>query len=144
MQNQKLALLQSAIGKEIENHPVPVSGWLKGKILKAEAGLVDIEYLGRAEMNNGLGLVQGGILASMIDDALAAAVFSLGGAYSFNTITLNIEYHFGAKIGEKVIAKAAVLREGKTIIFADCMLYNAEGRLLTKASSSLLVKPPSP
>lgn len=140
MQNPKLVFLQSVIGKEVENHPVPVGGWLNGILRVADPGVVEIEYLGRKEMDNGLGLVQGGILAAMIDDAMAAAVFSIGGTYSFNTITLNVEYHYGAKIGDKILAKASVVREGKTIIFSECLLYNLAGRLLTKATSSLVVK----
>jgi acyl-coenzyme A thioesterase 13 len=140
MQNPKLSFLQSAIGKEVQNHPVPVGGWLNGIVQKAEHGIVQITYIGRKEMDNGLGLVQGGILVTMIDDAMAAAVFSLGGAYHFNTITLHTEYLFGAKIGDKIIAKAQVIREGKTIIFVECSLFNIEDKLLTKATSTIVVK----
>ena len=140
MQNPKLDFLLSHIGKEVEKHPVPIGGWLNGIVRNATRGSVEIEYLGRAEMDNGLGLVQGGILATMIDNTMAVAVFSLGGDYHFNTITLNVEYHYGASIGQKIIAKATVVREGKTVMFAECGLYNTEGKLLTKATSSLLIK----
>jgi uncharacterized protein (TIGR00369 family) len=140
MQNQKLALLKSVIGKTDWENPVPVGRWLNGKLLKVDTGKVEIEYIGRPEMNNGLGLVQGGILSAMIDNAMAGAIYSLNGNYSFNTIGLNVEYLFGAKIGEPILAKAAVIKEGKTIIFCECQLFDSAGRILTKASSTLVVK----
>lgn len=140
MQNPKLALVQSAIGVPIDNHPVPVSNWLNGKILEAEHGRVKMEYPARPEMNNGLGIVQGGILVAIADNTIAYTVFTLGLENHLNTVSFHVEYHAPAIVGQPIVAEGFITREGKNIVFTECMLRDIEGKLLVKSTSSLLVR----
>jgi uncharacterized protein (TIGR00369 family) len=53
------------------------------------------------------------------------------------TINLHVDFLFGAKAGEKVIAVSEVYRVGKKIANVEAKLYNEEGKLLAKGSSNL-------
>ena len=138
MENKRFELLRSIIGTTVENHPSPVTKWLGAKITKAEQGLIEAEYLVRPEMCNVQGILQGGMLGTIIDDTMGATVFSLGGEYSFSTLNLNIDFLYPAKPNEIITAKCSATKEGKTIVYVECWVYNKEGRLLAKSASNLV------
>lgn len=140
MENKQLQFLKLIIDKEIEEHPVPVSQWLNGILKKVSLGEVEISYLARPEMNNGNGMVQGGILASMIDHAIAVAIYSLGENLNISTITFNLEYHYPVWINGQVLVHAKVIKKGRSVIFTESTIVDLEGKILTKATSTLAVK----
>ncbi|MBT8300945.1 MAG: PaaI family thioesterase [Maribacter sp.] len=137
--NKPLALFKSLIGKDSSQSPSPLMQWLNPTLIRAEAGELDFSYVVREEMTNPLGIIHGGTTAAIIDDAIGAAVFSLGVPHVYTTVSLSVDYFSRAKTGETIIAQTKVIKKGKQIINAECEVWNAEKtRMIAKGHSNLI------
>lgn len=137
--NKPLALFKSLIGKDSSQSPSPLMQWLNPTLIRAEAGELDFSYVVREEMTNPLGIIHGGTTAAIIDDAIGAAVFSLGVPQVYTTVSLSVDYFSRAKTGETIIAQTKVIKKGKQIINAECEVWNAEKtRMIAKGHSNLI------
>ena len=103
---------------------------------------VEIAFEASAEtMANPMGQIQGGFLCAMLDECMSVACMVASGMTSVAP-TLEMKTSFlrpafpGALKGV-----GTVLRWGKTIAFTEGELYDAEGRLLAKASGTALPTP---
>jgi uncharacterized protein (TIGR00369 family) len=87
------------------------------------------------------GILHGGVLASIADSACAVAAISkiFPRAYA-TTINLRVSYLKPVLRG-RFRAEGVCIRAGKTILFAEAEVFNAEGETVCKASSELIVIP---
>jgi len=127
------------VATALDRIPVPPCAVLLGwHILdaKPEQGWIRIGFEGKPEFRNPAGLIQGGILAAMLDDTMGPAAFIMtkGELYTA-TIDMNVSFLAPAKIG-KMIGEAQVIQLGKTIAFIEAKLMDEAGTLLAKATSS--------
>ena len=112
-----LKMLNTFIGKELKNYPVPpFTKWLNGKIINAKYGRVEIEIEVRPEMSNPTGLLHGGMQSAFMDDVLGMTTATLG----YEGFPISIDFHIDflgkVKVGESVRVIAKVVREGRNII----------------------------
>ena len=115
-------------------------GW---RLLDAdiERGWIRIGLEGRPEFLNPAGRVQGGFLAAMLDDTMGPVVLvKSGGALYPSSIDMNISFLAAAKPGP-LVCEAEVLRLGKTVGFVEGRLMDTDGRLLARATSSVMLVP---
>jgi acyl-coenzyme A thioesterase 13 len=140
MTNPILEFLKTLTGKFLNDTPSPFGRWLNGKLLAVDLGKATIEYSVRTEMTNPLGTMQGGVFATMMDDTLAVAVYSLGKDKLYVAANFYLDYLEGIKAGEKVIVTADILREGNTILNVEMKMHNAEGRLISTGKCNLVAK----
>ena len=138
MDNKIVSFFKSNIGKEATNTPSPVGNWLKGVMKYAEQGKLTVEFKIRPEMANPMGFVHGGIFSLIIDEIIGATIFTLNLDNHFVTVNLNVDYFANIKVGELVIAKSNIIKQGKNIINVECVIYNSENKLLAKGSSNLI------
>ena len=136
--NVALDFFRSQIGKDKMESPSPVSHWLDGRIVAAEAGSLKVEYMVRKEMTNPAGTLHGGIIAAMIDDIMGATMFSTGEQHFYNTIELAVDFFASSREGEKVTLTTQVTRKGKQLAHIIGELHNAEGKLLARGKSNLI------
>lgn len=137
--NKALELFKLQIGKDASQSPSPLMQWLNPILLSAAAGELEFSYIVREEMTNPLGIIHGGTTAAIIDDAIGAAVFSLGDAHVYTTISLSVDYFSRAKTGETIIAQTKVNKKGRQIINAECEVWNADKtRMIAKGISNLI------
>lgn len=137
--NKSLAFFKSQIGKDSSKSPSPLMRWLNPTLLSAEEGLLEFSYVVRKEMTNPMRIMHGGTTAAIIDDALGAAVFSLGNTNLYTTVNLAVDYFSTAKEGDVIIAKTTVVKKGKQIINAQCEVWNVDRtRMLAKGYSNLI------
>jgi uncharacterized protein (TIGR00369 family) len=136
--NQIIERFKSQVGKEITESPSPVGRWLGGILREIEEGKVVADITIRPEMTNPIGMVHGGTLALISDEMIGVAVASLNLQTFFVSINLNTEFLFGAKNGETIRAVSEIIRKGKTVINAECKIYNLSGKLLSKSTSNLV------
>lgn len=85
---------------------------------------------------NGLGVVHGGVHATLIDTAMAVSVASLGlrGA----TTQMNVHFVGAAKDGRLVCRAEIVHRTGKTAT-AEARVHDGDGELLALATASFRI-----
>ncbi|MCS7014141.1 MAG: PaaI family thioesterase [Chloroherpetonaceae bacterium] len=138
--NAALAYLQSRIGQSFgDQHPSPVGRWLNGTIRHAEAGEFIADFVVRPDMTNPVGILHGGIVATIMDEAMGIAIYTLDDTHFFVAINLAVDFLRSAKLGEVITARAKVVRRGRRIIHAECHISNASGDLLAKGSCNCVI-----
>jgi len=116
--------------------PPPCLKFLNSVVLKVENGKATVRYEPSAEMTNPFGLIQGGILAAMLDNVMGPAGFSAAEGKAFSTIQMSLTYQGAVKPGEIVIGEANVVKKGKTLMLVDGELFREHDRkLLARATA---------
>src|SRR5690606_9323001 len=125
------------LGADLQHSPSAAARFIRGRYTKAEPGELVWEIDVRPDMTNPAGVLHGGVVALIADDLIGAAVFTLGRETLFTSINLTVDFLAAAIPGEVVTARAAVTREGKSIINMECWIHKADGRLLAHATSNM-------
>lgn len=119
--------------------PAPPAAELLGWELIAERpekGEIEIAFHPDARMLNPHGTVQGGFIAAMLDDTMGPALVSMtDGAMIPASVDLNVSFIRSVKPG-RVIGRGRVVSKGKSIAFLESELFDTEGNLLARATSS--------
>ena len=90
-------------------------------------------------LTNSLGTVHGGVIMSLLDVALCTAARTLH-PESVGVITINLSTSFiGGGSGDRLIAEARVLKDGKSLSFVEAEAKNADGGLVAKAVATVRV-----
>lgn len=135
--NKTIEFFKRQLGKTITESPSPVGRWLKGTLVDIVPGSLTAEIEVREEMTNPGGMLHGGSAALICDELIGAAVASLEKPLPFVSVNLHTEFLRPAMKGDIVRAKSEVIRNGKTVINAECKIYSQQGKLLVKAQSTL-------
>ena len=137
---QILGMLKSAIGKSMPNvHRSPmVTSIFDGKIISAERGEVEVEFIVQPKMTNPLGLLHGGMQCTLMDDIIGITVATLGLESFSISMNLQINYLGKAKERDKIRVNAKVIREGKTVIHATAKISHINGNIISIGQSDLL------
>jgi len=111
----------------------PFSKVLGIRILKAQKGYVELALDTKQDLANHIGILHGGVTASLCDSAMGFAVMTLGIVPV--TVEMKLNYLAPGSIGHTLIAKGKVVKEGKTLIITDGEVYDGE-RLIAKSSGT--------
>ena len=91
------------------------------------------------QLTNSMGAVHGGVIMSLLDVALCTAARTLH-PESQGVITINLSTSFiGAGSGERLLAEARVLKDGRSMSFVEGEARNADGSLVAKAVGTVRV-----
>jgi uncharacterized protein (TIGR00369 family) len=83
--------------------------------------------------------LHGGIMATIMDEAIGIAIYTLDDTNFFASINLAVDFLRSAKLGEVITAHARVVRRGRRIVNAECQVHNASGELLAKGSCNCVM-----
>lgn len=137
--NAASKFLHDHIGKQVSSSPSPFMNWLQPQLRLVEEGHLVFAHTVRPEMANPFGTLHGGVTAAIIDDAIGATLIAYGEPHFYVTINNVVDYFFPAVVGEIVLAETAILKKGKTVVNAQCEIWNADkSRLLAKGYTNLL------
>lgn len=131
--------------QESVNQP-PGSATLGFRMLRVEQARLEVEaaFQGRREFCNPMGMIQGGFLTAMLDDAMSVAgLVASGMTHVMPTLEMKASFLRPARPGQ-LFAVGRVLKWGRTIAFTEGELYDAERRLLVKASATAMPTPFKP
>ncbi len=85
----------------------------------------------KPELANSIGLLQGGVIAALADEAVAFALYSLvAEGETFNTVEMKINFLAAVKEGD-VTAEARIAKRGRTISLGEFEVRQAD-RLVAK------------
>ena len=108
-------------------------GWSARSI---EPGHVRVQYTAREEFNNPMGVVQGGFLAAMLDDAMGPALFTLLDEGQFApTVDLKVSFLRPARAGT-LVAEGRVVHRTRSIAFLEGTLATEDGTLVATATAT--------
>jgi uncharacterized protein (TIGR00369 family) len=121
--------------------PPPVMSTIDVCGFEAEAGRVTVQMRAQSFHYNPLGMVHGGMIATLLDTAAACAVHStLAVGESYTSLDLNVKFLRAVTVGTGVVsAVGTVQHRGRRTALAQAELTDADGRLLAHATSSCLI-----
>jgi uncharacterized protein (TIGR00369 family) len=103
------------------------------------AGRATIEYRAGMHMCHSGGVVQGGFVTGWIDAAMAHAAMAMTGPEVVPmSLELKVSFFAPARPG-LVTARAWVERRGRSTCFFEGQLLDSSGKVLAKASSTLML-----
>lgn len=83
------------------------------------------------------GVVHGGIIATLMDEAMAKLVQLLG----FHALTASLDVRFKevARTGDPLQVKAEAVKLSKKIIYARAVISRGDGDIVAEAQSKLMI-----
>jgi acyl-coenzyme A thioesterase 13 len=137
--NERLKLLKSFTGNEVKGSPSGFMNWLRPTVIAADVGALTFSYIVREDMTNPYRILHGGVTAGIIDDLIGATVFTLDLADAFTTINNSIDYFAPAKLGDEIVAKTSIIKQGRSIINLKCEVFiEAKNRLIAVGYSNMI------
>lgn len=130
---------ENYLGKEVTDSRSPAGNWLHFTLEHIEKGSATLSMMVRDEMVNPYGHIHGGMMSLVIDESIGWGVVSLDTELHYTSLTLNVDFLFAIKAGDRLRAVSQVLRVGKKIINVECHVYDMEGKILARANSNLIV-----
>jgi len=116
----------------------PASATLGWRLIACDAkgGMISVGFEGKPEFANPAGVIQGGILGAMIDDAMSALVIAHTRAERFpSTIDLHVHYLRPVRPGP-VRVDARISEKGRSVIFLEAELFESRGKRAARATAS--------
>lgn len=130
-------------GSDEEPNSLRMLGW---KLLdwNPDSQKIKVGFETRKEFRNPGGVIQGGIIAAMIDDAFGPmCILASGRTKRPLTLDLNVSYLAAGNHG-KFTCEARIIRQGKSISFVEGELFDATGELVARATSTVRLIPMPP
>ncbi len=109
------------------------------KVIKADNGHSIVELVIEEKHLQAYGILHGGVLATLIDNGIGAAVHSLlTDDQASATVDLNIKFLKG--ISEGVLrAEGKVFKQGRSMMFAECSILDDKDQLIAWGSGTFAV-----
>lgn len=124
-----------------EDRSAPCHHLMGRDIVRAEPGSGESELTFQApeSFTNGMGNIQGGFLAAMLDSVMGAALSTLlAEGERPPTLEMKINFVRPAKVGT-IGGTARVVHRGKSMAFIEGELLGPSGDLLAKGTSTNLI-----
>ena len=107
------------------NQKAAFNRWWGIEVLSAEPGKVELAMRWRPEAGQYAGFLHAGLVAALIDTACGFAAATMVGSVLASHFSVNC---LRPAVGERFIARARVVKPGKSQVFTACELYaEAEG-----------------
>ena len=90
---------------------------------------------------NGRGLIHGGLIAALSDNAMGySCAHQMGGASSLVTVGLAVDFVGTAEVGQWLAIETEVIKTGRTICFAQSLI-KADDVVIARANATFRVVP---
>lgn len=112
--------------------------------VRVDEGAVAFDLEPREELYNPLGTVHGGVLATVLDSAMACAVHStLPAGTSYTTLEIKVNYVRAASVASGVLhCEGTVVHAGGTIATAEGRVTDDAGKLYAHATTTCIIRRP--
>ena len=123
--------------------PPPIVPLMQMDLVAVEQGRVEFSCLVDESVYNPIGVVHGGLVCTLLDTVAGCAVHStLPRGTGYTSIELKVTYLRAVTADSGPLrAVGRVVKPGRRVAFAEGEVFDAAGRSVATASSSLLVFP---
>jgi len=106
-----------------------------------DTGWIKTSFDPKPEFRNLSGHIQGGFITAMLDDTLGPAIIiKTRGEFMGPTIDLHSHFLSPVKLGP-ITAEGRVTKLGQRVAFTEGQLFDADGKLCARATSSTMLLP---
>jgi uncharacterized protein (TIGR00369 family) len=106
------------------NQSAAFNRWCGLEVIRAEPGQVQLGLVWRAEFGQYAGFLHAGMVAALIDTACGFAAVTLVGRVLASHFSINC---LRPAVGQRFVARARVVKPGKTQVFTACELIAISG-----------------
>jgi len=125
-----VAMLKAKAGQE------PIAKFLDIKLLELREGYSKVSAKLKSEYLNFNGLVFGGIVMAVADQAFA---YGTNSVITPNVASqFNIHFVASADVKDELIAECRVVRAGKRVCISEMTVTNQDGKLIAKATGTTI------
>ncbi|HET9173401.1 MAG TPA: PaaI family thioesterase [Actinospica sp.] len=123
--------------------PVGIASLMDIRCAEVEDGRIVFTCKTRPDFANPLGMLHGGIAATLLDSAMGCAVHTtLPASQGYTSLDISVRYiRAGAVDGGELRAEGRVVHRGRKVRTAEATLTDETGKLIATATSSLMVLP---
>jgi acyl-CoA thioesterase len=114
----------------------PIASLLGMRLVELTPGYAKVSMRLRPEYQNFNGLVFGGMIMAVADQAFAYGSNSL--SYPSLASQFNIHFVSGAGVSDELIAECRVVRSGRRVGISEMVVTNQEGKLIAKATGTTI------
>ncbi len=126
-----------------EMEAVPLFADLGYRFSDAGEGFAEITFTASDRSQNLYGIVHGGVWLFLADSAMGGALGTVVEP-EHRVITTQAEFRWlRALAGDTIVAKARVLRRGRTVSHCAVELFDGEGKLVGSGSGTYVVQVPA-
>jgi uncharacterized protein (TIGR00369 family) len=130
-----LARIRALVLAADHGKAAPIGRLLGARVLEVEPGLVRIQFTVKDDFMHPGGAVQGGIITAYTDMCMALAAHTLFEDDQYLS-TSSLTANFLAPVTHgPVVGEGRVLRKGRSVVFLEATLRDAEGRPCAHATS---------
>ena len=140
--SQDRIFINNIITRQLQDVAVadfPLADKFKARIKQARPGQVSMAFSVDRSFTQGGQVIQGGIIASLLDFGLGyAALTLLDHGQHIATVSMNIDYLRAAPAGDYCV-HAKVSKRGKSLIYTCGELLSAANTVIATASSPIMI-----
>ena len=137
MSNREKQSFETVAGLKAKEAGEPIASFLKMKLLELTPGYARVTMKITPDHMNFNGMVFGGIVMALADQAFAYATNSL---VSPSIATqFNIHLISGASVGDELTAECRVIKSGRRIGVSEMTITDQAGKLIAKATGTTVV-----
>ena len=114
----------------------PIAKFLKTKLVELKPGYAKVSMRVGPKHLNFNGLIFGGIIMAVADEAFAYATNSL--IQPSYASQVNIHFLEGPAVNDELIAECRVLRSGRRVGISKIQVTNQDGKLIAKATGTTI------
>ena len=114
----------------------PIASLLGMRLVELTPGYAKVTMKLKPEHQNFNGLVFGGVIMAVADQAFAYGSNSL--AYPSLASQFNIHFVAGAGVGDELTAECRVVKSGRRVGISEMVVTNQAGKLIAKATGTTI------
>ena len=114
----------------------PIADFLKMRLVELTPGYAKVTMKLRPEFLTFNGVIFGGIITALADQAFAYASNSL--SYPSFASQINIHLIAGAEVSDELTAECRVIKSGRRVGISEMTVTNQAGKLIAKATGTTI------
>lgn len=120
---------------------IPFVGFCGIEPIESGGGRSRLEVTVERHHANQMGVAHGGLLMTLLDVCMGSAARSAVGS---NVITVDMQAAFLAPAAGRLVGQGRVVRAGKSLVFVEAEITNAEGDIVCRGTAVFKTAKPPP
>lgn len=136
--NERVQLISKMIGTDPKFWPFPIPKNLNAELVEIQEGYIKYRTVVQKDWLNPLQIMHGGIMVTLMDEAMGCCGYSLNKEHGFATINLTADFLASAKEGDTIFIYGKIEKIGRQLIHASSYIEHENGKIVAKSTSNLL------